>query len=85
MIISNEYDFVVFPKSIKYYDDYNKENSPDNIELHEKFNDRTGVGEGKIIYRNKFDSDISEVEKEAVFKRILFLLKQGHIRMEIAP
>jgi hypothetical protein len=83
MVISDEYDFVIFSESIKYYDDYEKEIDTNNIEYYEEYDDKKGYRIGKIKYKNKFDSNISKREKQIILKKIIELSEQEHIKMEI--
>ena len=51
MIISNEYDFVMWTDRIMYWEDHIKQSNPENIEYTEFFDKKSDTYQGRLTYK----------------------------------
>ncbi|MGI6793588.1 hypothetical protein ACMYZ5_04570 [Bacteroides sp. KG68] len=83
MLASGEYDFVIFPSSVKRYEDYEREQAPENIGYVEVFDDKAGVWKGCVEYKKRCDSNISTGEKGRIIERVKRLCAKAGIKIDI--
>jgi hypothetical protein len=64
MVVSDNYDYVIFSDTIQFYEDYIKEKQPDNIIDRKNYD------------KNRYSSNISEVKAQEIINRIKELSKK---------
>jgi hypothetical protein len=67
MIVNDNYHFVLWTDSIEYFENYLKGKQSDNKILNETYDENKKCYIGKIEYRNKYPSNISDGKKRRLF------------------
>lgn len=83
MIVSNEYDYVMWMDSIMYWKDYVRQSNPENIEYSESFDEKSDSYIGKLTYKKDFDSNLSNSKKQQIADRIRIISVRDNFKLEI--
>jgi hypothetical protein len=83
MLVNSEYDFVIYTGSIKFYEDYVEEKKPENRVYTEYYDENTKSYIGELVYKKKRNLNISPENKIIVINRVVELLAQKKINVEI--
>jgi len=83
MIIDKNYDFAVWSDSIEFYENHLKRIHSDNIIYSETYDKKSKCYNGKLEYKNKYPSNISEGKKKHIIERITALSYKQGVKLEI--
>jgi hypothetical protein len=83
MVISDLYDLVIYPQSIKYYKDYLQESQSDNVVYIEHYDEKRKCYIGKVNYKQKFVSNISDSKKNEIINQIKELCSKDGINIKV--
>ena len=83
MIVSNEYDYVMWTDSIMYWEEYIKKHNPENIEYTESFDEKSDTYLGQLTYKKDFNSNLSNSKKQEIADRIRMLSIRNKFKLEI--
>jgi hypothetical protein len=73
MIVNDEYDFVLFPDSLQFYEDYFKKHNSNNVIYTETYDKNKRTCYRTLKYINEFDSNIPKERQENIIQRIIEL------------
>lgn len=83
MVVSNEYDYVMWADSIMYWEDHLKQSNPENIEYTEFFNEESDIYLGQLTCKKDFDSNLSNSKKQEIAEKIKMLSVRNNFKLEI--
>jgi hypothetical protein len=83
MIVSAEYDYVMWTDSIMYWKNHVKQSNPENIEYTEFLDEKSDTYHGQITYKKDFDSKLSNSKKQEIADRIRILSVRDNFKLEI--
>ena len=83
MIISNEYDFVMWTDTIMYWEDHIKQSNHANIEYTEFFDEKSDTYQGRLTYKKNYNSNLSNSKKQEIANKIKMLSVQNNFKLEI--
>jgi hypothetical protein len=71
MIVNDEYDFVLYPDSLQFYENYFKKHNSNNIIYTETYDKNKKSRSGKLKYINEYNSNIPPKMQEYIIKKII--------------
>ena len=83
MIVSSEYDYVMWTNSIMYWEEHIKQHSPQNIEYTESFDEKSDTYLVQLTYKKDFNSNLSNSKKQEIADRIRMLSIRDKFKLEI--
>ena len=83
MIVSNEYDYVMWTDSIMYWEDHIQQSNPENIEYTEHYEKKSETYLGQLTYKKDFRGKLSNSKKQEIAERIRMLSLRDNFKLEI--
>ena len=83
MIVSNEYDYVMWTDSIMCWEDHIQQSNPENIGYTERYDKKTDTSLGQVTYKKDFREKLSHSKKQEIAERIRKLTLRDNCKLEI--